>query len=169
MISSVESMKDLFVEQGRELYSSTKQELKELPIIEKSVTSKKLKSLIEKEMKIAKEQKNRLKSTFERMKVEPDGEKCCETETILSQAKKQAVRIVNPNLRDASIISAIQNLNHRKIAGFGTTAAFAREIGLEDAARTMRVGLAEEKEIDHELSLLAESEVNKMAHANLIR
>lgn len=61
-----------------------------------------------------------------------------------------------------------EDTNQRKITGFGSAAAYTCVLGKDNAARIFRKTLAEEKEINNELTELAESEINKMAKVVLL-
>ncbi len=162
-INSISTLKDLLITELGELYSTNEQELNEMVAIENEAASKKLKTIIQKQLKRTQIQQNRLKEVFHMINTIPSAKKCLTTEGILKQTKEHIASSMESNVRDSSIISSLQKLNHRKITGFGSAAAYARELSKESAARILRETLAEEKEIDNELTELAESEINKMA------
>ncbi|HZY37527.1 MAG TPA: DUF892 family protein [Mucilaginibacter sp.] len=66
---------------------------------------------------------------------------------------------------DACLLACVQNINHYKISTYGTAAAFAKDLGLNDAVTIFRDLEIDEKQIDHRLSQLAEHEVNAKAKA----
>ena len=162
-MNKISNLRDLFIEQGRELYNSNYQEIVELPDIERQVTSLELKKIIHKQYIKAQYQQFRIKDLFEKINASPDGEKCEITESIIKKTLSQIRRSTVASVRDAGIISLIQMLNHRKIAGLGSLTAYAREIDQEQSAKSLHEALVDEKEIDEELSELAENEINKMA------
>jgi ferritin-like metal-binding protein YciE len=61
---------------------------------------------------------------------------------------------------DACLLACVQNINHYKISTYGTAAAFARDLAMNDAVTIFRDLEIDEKQIDHRLSQLAEHEVN---------
>jgi ferritin-like metal-binding protein YciE len=71
------------------------------------------------------------------------------------------------SVRDASLLASIQNINHYKIGTYGTAAAFAHTIGKERIAVLFYECENNEKHIDKMLSILAETEINKMAITHL--
>jgi ferritin-like metal-binding protein YciE len=71
------------------------------------------------------------------------------------------------NVRDASLLASIQNINHYKIGTYGTAAAFAHTIGKERIAVLFYECEQNEKHVDKMLSVLAETEINKMALTHL--
>ncbi len=66
-------------------------------------------------------------------------------------------------LRDALIISCLQNINHYKISGYGTARAMAMQLEFEKASELLNEILTWEKEMDQRLTLLAMEEVNVKA------
>lgn len=165
MSKQIATLRDLFIEQGRELYDTTRQEQKELPRMQKQVSNKQLKQLIDKQVSTAKDQQKRLENAFKKLNEKPDGEKseCCKA--IITQGNKLAERAKNSNVRDAAIITAAQRLSHNKITALGTLSAYARQIGQQEVANMMHEALGQEKAIDNELSELAERDINKNAMA----
>jgi len=163
MSKKIENLRDLFIEQGRELIDAFKQEQKELPKIQKWVNNSRLKDLIVRELNTTKLQNFKIEQAFKNMNVGLEGEKnqCCES--IFKQTKKYIERSSDTEVRDAAILNAIQRLNHNKITGFGSLAAYANEIGKSDLAKSLHETLEDEKSIDMELTKLAENEINKIA------
>jgi len=163
MNGKIENLKDLFLEQGRELYDASLLAQKELPLIKKEVSSPKLRNVIDRELLTAKREADRIEAVFKNMHVDPLGEKneCCTA--VLNHTKKMIKRSADPKVKDAAIINSIQRLNHNKITGFGSMASYAREIGQETFADSLYQALLEEKALDKELSILAESDINHQA------
>ena len=59
----------------------------------------------------------------------------------------------------------MQRLIHWKLAGLGTTSAYALEIGQDTSAKTLHDVILEAKSLDLELSRLALGEINRQANA----
>lgn len=69
----------------------------------------------------------------------------------------------NPEIKDACVLAGIQSICHFKISSYGTAAAYARLVGLEDFARVFYESEVNEKHIDDELTQLAIYEINTRA------
>lgn len=162
-MEQIENLKDLFVEQGRELYDASLQEQKELPNIEKRAKTQELKKIINRQIKTAKDQNERLQQAFKELKAVPTGVKSLYCDAIMRQTRDLIDRCKDPEVCDAAIVGAIQHLNHHKITGYGTLAAYANELGQRDLATKLHQALEEEKTIDTELNNLAKREINKTA------
>lgn len=163
MNKKIENLRDLFIEQGRELYDASKQEQKELPNIQKKVSNQQLIQVIDRQLNAAKNQNSQLQQAFKKLNVSPEGEKNQCFQSIFKQTKSLIDRCKDPAVCDAAIVNSIQQLNHNKITGFGSLSSYAKEIGQEEISSSLHETLDEEKAIDNELSELAENEINKKA------
>ena len=163
MKKEIVTLKDLFLEQGRELYNASLQEKKILPEIKKKVNNQELRNLINRQLESAKDQNSRLDRVFQNLDQSPEGEKdeCCQS--VLSKTKEFIERSTKPEIRDAAIINTIQRLNHNKMAGFGSLISYASEIGEQGIADDLQTSLSDEREIDQALSRIAEGGINKRA------
>lgn len=165
-MSKIENLRDLFVEQGRELHSTYEQELKELPKFEKQVGSAGLRKIINKQVQIAKNQQDRLAETFFKLRIDPEGNKSLTAETILSETHKRINQSKNGKVCDAGIVGSLQQLGHKKIADLGALSAYADEIGQVSAALMLHQSFEEEKALGRELISLAKSDINKKAYSS---
>ena len=163
MNRKIENLKDLFIEQGRELYDAALLVQEELPKIQKKVSNPKLRAIIEQEILTAKKEEEGMQEIFRDINEKPEGEKneCCSA--VLSHSKKIINRSKDAMVRDAAIINSLQRLNHNKITGFGSMTAYAKEIGRDKIAHQLHEKLEREKELDKELSFLAQHEINHKA------
>ncbi len=163
MNKEIQNLKDLFVEQGRELFDATRKLQGELPGIQKQVTNQNLQTLLQKQLKSAKEQNHQIQNAFTRLNLSPEGEtsECCES--IIRQTRSLIKRSPDSHVRDAAIIGCIQRLNHFNITSLGSLAAYAKNIGQETTATSLHNALEIEKAIDKDLSKLALETVNREA------
>lgn len=68
-------------------------------------------------------------------------------------------------IRDASLLACIQEINHYKISAYGTAAAFAYLLDMEKQGDLFHEAEVNEKQIDDRLSQLAKHEINPRAKA----
>ena len=162
-MKKIENLNDLFIEQGHELFDIFNQEQKDLISIQKQASSRELKRVIDRQLAGVNYQVRRMEEILVKVEAGPSGEKseCCRA--IFKQTRDLIKRSLDNEVRDASIISSLQMLNHYKIAGLGSMAAYARELGQHDIATFFHETLSEENAIDRELSNLAEHGINKKA------
>lgn len=67
------------------------------------------------------------------------------------------------SVKDAALLASIQNINHFKIASYGTAAAFANTLGRSKTAQLFHDFEVSEKKSDDRLNQLAEHEINQSA------
>lgn len=82
---------------------------------------------------------------------------------ILEDARSLLSDIQPAALKEAAAIGALQSLEHYCIATWGTVKALAREAGEQDLVRVMDRALDSGKQLDLELTHLAEQRVNPKA------
>ncbi len=162
-MKKIQNLKDLLIEQGRELHSSYQQELKELPNIEKKAASAKLKKIINKETQRIKSQQTNLVNVFGKLNANPNGNQSTVTKSILSEANERINNSKTKEVCDACIVNSLQQLGHKKVSDLGAISAYAKEIGNTEAATILHNSLNEEKQIGKELINLAQKDINRKA------
>jgi ferritin-like metal-binding protein YciE len=74
----------------------------------------------------------------------------------LVEESKEVIEEIEPGpVLDAALIGAAQKVEHYEIASYGTLAAFAKQLGHQDAVKLLLETLKEEKATDEKLSVLA--------------
>lgn len=74
----------------------------------------------------------------------------------------------DPEIKDACLLASVQVINHYKICAYGTAAAYANTLDMEDAAKLFKMAEINEKQIDDRLSQMAEFEINKKATSPIV-
>lgn len=162
-MNQIENLKDLLIEQSRELHSSYEQELKELPKFEKKAVSTDLKKIINKQTQTIKTQQARLTNLFEKLNASPDGNHSLTTKSILKETNERIDHSETEEICDVCIVNSLQQLGHKKISDLGAASAYAREIGKIEAATLLHDSLEEDKYLGKELIKLAQRDINRKA------
>ena len=81
----------------------------------------------------------------------------------ITDADEKLDNCTDPTVKDACLLACVQAINHYKISAYGTAAAFANALELENHAAFFREAAVNEKHIDDRLSQLAEHEINTNA------
>ena len=157
------NLKDLLIEQIRELYSAERLQLKALHIMHEKTSSNKLKHALKNHKDETDQHIKRLKNIFNQLKVSTFGENSKAMEGLISEGYELIERSSDPEVLDAAIIASIQYMEHFEIAGYGSACTFAKELQLDDIAYQLHLTLQEEKEIDNLLSEIATEQINKKA------
>jgi ferritin-like metal-binding protein YciE len=77
-------------------------------------------------------------------------------EGLVEEGKEIIEELEKGPVLDAALIGAAQKVEHYEIASYGTLAAFAKQLGEQDALKLLLETLKEEKATDEKLSVLAD-------------
>ncbi|MCU1285625.1 MAG: hypothetical protein JWO13_1975 [Acidobacteriales bacterium] len=157
MQMKIESLRELFIDELKDLYSAENQIIKALPKMIKNATSDELRSAFEEHLEQTKVQVERLDQIFEDLDESPRGKKCKGMEGLLEEGKEMMEEDMEDEVLDAALIAAAQRVEHYEIAGYGTVRTYAEQLGLDDAVKLLEETLEEEKETDQKLTSIAES------------
>lgn len=158
------SLRELYVQELKDLYDAENQITKALPKMMKEASSDELRSALEEHLEITKEQARRIEQIFENMGERLKAEKCKGMEGVIKEGSELLKEADDDDVRDAGIIASAQKVEHYEIASYGTVRTYAQLLGEDEAARLLQETLDEEKEADQKLNGLAE-EINVEAGA----
>jgi ferritin-like metal-binding protein YciE len=150
------SLKDLYVDELRDLYDAEHQIIKALPRLIDAASSDELQSALNEHLEITKQQAERLEQIFESLGEKAKGKKCKGMEGLIKEGSEVIEENDDEQVRDAGIISAAQRVEHYEMAGYGTVRTYASLLGEDEAADLLQQTLDEEKEADDKLTQLAE-------------
>lgn len=159
------SLRDLFLDELRDLYNAENQLVKALPKVVAAVSSSELKETIEEHLEETRGHVDRLEQVFKQLGEKPGGTHCDGMEGLLEEGKKMMKKKGDDSVIDAGIISAAQRVEHYEIAGYGCVHTFAKRLGEDAAAELLSQTLKEEKQADEKLTEIAEGTVNTNAAA----
>jgi len=159
----LDSLKKLYLEELRDLYSAETQLVKALPKMVKGASSAELKQAFGNHLEQTKGHVERLNEIFDRLDEKPAGKTCKAMKGLIEEGSEMLEEEGDESVIDAGLIGAAQRVEHYEIASYGTVRTFANLLGEEDAAERLQQTLDEEGETDKELSELAEGIVNEKA------
>jgi ferritin-like metal-binding protein YciE len=154
---NVENLQQLFVEQLRDLYDGEQQITEALPKLIDKASNPQLKSALQEHLDITKRQIDRLEEIFDQLDEDADGETCKGMKGVIKEGDDLVSKTDDAGVRDASIITSAQRVEHYEIAGYGTVKTYARQLGKPEFVKILEQILNEEKEADQKLTQLAES------------
>ncbi|MFD2244953.1 ferritin-like domain-containing protein [Pontibacter ruber] len=157
------NLNDLFIMELKDLYNAENQIMKALPKMMEKCSSDMLRTAFENHMRETETQIDRLEQIFKMLGEKPTGEKCEAMEGIIREAQEMMKEKAEPHVMDAALIASAQRVEHYEIAGYGTVCAYAKQLGMTDAARLLHMTLEEEKKTDIKLTDLAERTINVQA------
>jgi ferritin-like metal-binding protein YciE len=161
----LDTLKDLYIDEIKDLYSAEKQLVKALPKMAKAAKDPQLQQAFRTHLKETAEHAARLEQICKDLGVSPRGKKCVGMEGLIEEGSELIKEGADPDVLDAGLISKAQHVEHYEIAGYGTVRTYARQLGFENHAELLQQTLDEEGRTDHLLTELAESGINVEAEA----
>jgi ferritin-like metal-binding protein YciE len=161
----MESLRDLYLDELKDVYNAEKQLVRALPKMAKSASHEELRTAFEDHLTVTEEQVRRLETIFDDMGKPARGKKCLGMEGLLAEGQEMMEEDMEPEVLDAALISAAQRVEHYEIAAYGTLRTYARQLGYDNHAQLLQQSLDEEGAADKLLTQIAESTVNVDAGA----
>ena len=160
-------LKELFIDELKDIYWAEKHLLKALPKMQKAASSEELKNAFGEHLEVTKGHVTRLEKAFGLMSQKVQAKKC----EAMAGLTKEADGIVEDtekgtSTRDVGLIMAAQKVEHYEIATYGSLKQLAKTLGNTQISDLMDATLMEEKEADETLTGIAESSVNVEATAD---
>jgi ferritin-like metal-binding protein YciE len=143
----LESIKDLYVEELKDLHDAENQILQALPKMAKAASAPELRAAFEEHQRQTQGQVERLDRIFQQLGARPEGKKCKGVAGLLAEGDELMKEEAEPEVRDAGLIAGAQKVEHYEIAGYGTVRTYAQLLGETEAARLLQQTLDEEGEI----------------------
>ena len=162
---ALETLRDLFLNELRDMYHAEKQLVRALPRMAKAADSDELRQAIEKHLGETEGQVERLEGVFQSLGETARGKRCQGMEGIVEEGKEILEEDGQEPVIDAAIIAAAQKVEHYEIASYGCLITYADLLGEREASRLLKQNLAEEEATDKALSQLAERSINQAAAA----
>jgi ferritin-like metal-binding protein YciE len=159
------SFNDLFVNQIEDLYDAEQRLTKALPKMAEAANSSQLKQAFQSHLTETEGHVSRLEQIFREINVEPKRETCEAMKGLIAEGEEMIKAHGDAEIKDAALIAAAQRVEHYEMSGYGTARAFAKRLGLNQAANLLQQTLEEEKAADEKLNNIAESSVNRQAAA----
>jgi len=159
-------LKELYIDELKDLYSAENQLVKALPQMAKAATSTKLRQGFEEHLEQTKGHVQRLEQIFESLDESPKGKKCKGMEGLIEEGSEITEEDFEGPVLDAGLIGAAQRVEHYEIAAYGTARAFAEELGESKHVSLLEATLSEEEATDEKLTELSQ-EINNQANSSV--
>ena len=165
----LDSLRDLLIEELRDLYNAETQLVDALPKMVQAATSRELKSAFEHHLEETRGHVSRLDKVFQQIGEKSSGETCEAMKGLIKEGETLVKAEGDPDVRDAGLIGAAQRVEHYEMAGYGTARSLARRLGENQVAETLQQTLNEEAEANKKLTSIAESQMNVSAASSAKR
>ncbi len=148
----VENLRELMIEQLKDIFSAENQLMKSLPKMVKGARSNGLVEAFKKHLKETEGHVERLHSIEGLLKTKLGGKKCKGMQGLISESEEALEVEGSDSIVDLGIIAAAQKVEHYEISAYGTLLAFAEQLGEEEVGRLLQETLEEEEAADEKLS-----------------
>ena len=95
--------------------------------------------------------------------LKPSAKTCPAIKGIIEEGEEDMKEAKDPDVLDAGMIADAQAVEHYEIARYGTMIAWAKQLGMKDAASLLQETLDQEYNADRLLTKLAEGSLNRQA------
>ena len=159
----LETLKDLYIHELKDLYSAEQQLVKALPKMAKAARNKELAAGFQEHLEQTKVHAQRLEQILSSHKQTSRGPKCKAMEGIVAEGAEMIEEEADEEVKDAGLISAAQRVEHYEMAGYGTARTYAELLTDKEGANLLQMTLEEERATDQKLTKLAKSAINLAA------
>lgn len=162
---TIKNLKDLYLDQLRDLYSACKQSMPITTELGRASKSRELTEALIASNQGTAQGMEVLAELCSRHDVDPTGEHCKGMEGLVLEARKHALETeyADEDAQDAAIITQYQRMAHYAIAGYGCVRTFANRLGLDGDAAALQECLDNTWEGDRRMTKIAEAGVNAAA------
>ncbi len=161
---AIKNLRDLLVDELRDLHNAENQLVKALPKMAKAASSEELREGFQEHLEQTREHVDRLERCFKILGEKARGKMCHAMKGLVEEGS-EAIETEAPDMiRDANLIGAAQRVEHYEIAAYGTARAFAETLGETKVANLLQETLDEEGDTNKRLTALAE-QINEEACA----
>lgn len=157
MSKKITTLRDVYVEQLKDLHSAETQLIKALPKMAKAAHSPELAQGFTDHLEQTKGHAARLEEILKGLDEKPTGRTCKAMKGLIEEGAEAIEENASPAAKDALLIAAAQRVEHYEIAGYGTVKNFAELLDEDDAVKLLDQTLQEEVETDEKLTEVAES------------
>jgi ferritin-like metal-binding protein YciE len=150
-----ETLKELFIEQIRDLYDAERQITKALPKLAKAAESEELADALREHLEQTEGQIARLEEIFEIAGAKVKGKPCKGMKGLLEEGSEAVKEEDKGPMRDLAIIAGCQKVEHYEISAYGTVKTLAEHLGMKKAVDLLQETENEEGEADKLLTGIA--------------
>jgi ferritin-like metal-binding protein YciE len=156
-------LRELFLDELKDLYSAESQLVKALPKMAKTASSEHLQAAFTDHLEQTRGHVNRLEQIGEKLGIKLSGKKCKAMEGLIKEGKEVIDSEGACDIIDLALIAAAQRVEHYEISAYGSARAMAEQLGNSSAVRLLQETLDEEAAADEKLTKIAENDLYPQA------
>lgn len=138
------ALKDVLIDELRDLYSAENQLVKALPKLAKGAKDSTLKQGFQDHLEETKNQVERLKQVFGIFEEKPTGQHCNGMEGVIEEGADALEKDEDGPSFDAGLVGAALRTEHYEIAGYEASISMAQTLGLDEVVGLLTETLNEE-------------------------
>src|SRR5882724_7799872 len=154
-MSSLNSLRELLIDELKDLYDAENQLVKALPKMAKAASHEDLKEGFLNHLEQTRGHVVRLEQALDILGVSASGKTCQAMKGLVKEGGDAIDTNAPDSVRDANLIGAAQRVEHYEIAAYGTARAFADTLGEREISRLLQLTLDEEGDTDKKLTAMA--------------
>ncbi len=139
------SLKEVLIDELRDLYSAENQLVKALPKTVRGISDADMKATVKEHLEQTKGQVLRLREVFQHIGKKPTGQHCSGMEGCIKEVTEALEKDEEGALKDAGILGASLRVEHYEIAGYTAAIALAKALKEKDIVALLTETLNEEK------------------------
>ena len=156
-----EGLRDLFISELKSVYYVERQAIDALGQQAEASTTNEMRAAFLEHQEVSYTQKERLESIFKIIGIKTEEGPSDAIDGLINDAERVIADTEPGSLtRDAALIIAAQKIEHYEIAIYGSLLTLSHVLDFTQSAELLAMTLAEEKETDRKLTVLAESFIN---------
>ena len=159
----LDSLKDVLIDNLKDLYNAENQLVKALPKMAKAASSEQLSSAFAEHLEQTRGHVERLEDVCRKLGVAPKGKTCHAMKGLIEEGQEVIEEDGDEDAKDAALIVAAQKVEHYEIASYGCARTFANLLGEQEISNILQQTLDEEGAADKKLTEIAESGLNMEA------
>jgi len=158
MFGKVKSLRELFELELRYAYDAEQKLVKKgLPSMIEAANSTELRTALQQHLQETQTHVTRLERVFSAIRVQPETKGNSILDDMTKAAGDSVSNIEDSTLRDTALVVNGNFVEHYEIALYGTLVAFAKQLGIQEAASLLEQTLNEEKAADAKLTQIGQT------------
>lgn len=157
MSANLQNLKELYIDQLRELHSVETQITDALPKMIQESTDPQLKQALQTHLQETRGHIARLEQILQNSAGKVDSKKSKGIAALITEGEDIITDAKDDSVRDVGIIAAAQKIEHYEMAAYGTVRTFAEILGQTNHADLLEQTLEEEKHADAVLTQVADT------------
>lgn len=160
------SLRELFIDQLKDIYNAENQLTKALPKLAKKASSPMLKNAFESHLKETENHVTRLNNISEMLGIKLSGKKCPAMTGLVEEGREILNEKGQDAVIDVGLVCAAQRVEHYEMAAYGNARTLAEKLGQPKIAAVLQETLDEEGAANEKLTFISENNIFPSAPTN---